>query len=94
MRRAARQRRSRTPKYALGVVSEPAAEEIMPDYKKNPLPPTSSHLADEATSRKRALLHGDHEFAVDRAGCARVERGDRFSQWALAGDRDLETALF
>jgi hypothetical protein len=35
MRRTTRHRRSRTPKYALGVVSEPAAEEVTPNYKKN-----------------------------------------------------------
>jgi hypothetical protein len=44
MRRAARHWRSRTPKYASGVVAEPAAEEITLDYKKNRSPSaTSSH---------------------------------------------------
>jgi|SRR5580658_8546782 hypothetical protein len=41
MRRAARHWRSRTPKYALGVVSEPAGEEVTVDYKKNRSPSAS-----------------------------------------------------
>jgi len=42
MRRTARHWRSRTPKYALGVVSEPAAEDITLDYKANRSPAATS----------------------------------------------------